>query len=167
MMSPSKHSGFTLVELLIVIVLIGLTSSVVLPNMWKQFEQVKRYSEKQQLTSLLHYAKQYAVYSGKRLEIKVAENSIEVREVKISAQQNIPQNTEMAPKAFDEFINTPKQDSENEQDVEGVKPLKLISFAYIGFEKEATVEVSSKTYFLDKSITFVHMNSQQRETIQF
>ncbi|CAM4122379.1 prepilin-type N-terminal cleavage/methylation domain-containing protein [Pseudoalteromonas byunsanensis] len=164
-MSPFKQSGFTLVELLIVIVLMGLTSSVVLPNMWKQFEQVKRYSEKQQLTSLLHYAKQYAVYSGKKLEIKVADNSVEVREVKQAGKQNILQNSKNMLDIVDVFTDTAEQDTE--QDVEDTKPLKLISFSYIGFEKEAIVEVSSKTYFLDKNITFVNINSQQRETIQF
>ncbi len=160
-----KQSGFTLVELLIVIVLMGLTSSVVLPNMWKQFEQVKRYSEKQQLTSLLRYAKQYAVYSGKKLEIKVADNSVEVREAKEPAKQDISKSSESVSNVVNMLTKTPEQESEGE--VKEDKPLKLVSFSYIGFEEEATFEVSSKTYFLDKQVTFVNINSQQRETIQF
>ncbi|MCF2862037.1 hypothetical protein CWC05_13790 [Pseudoalteromonas ruthenica] len=78
MMYRSSPRGFTLIELLIVLALIAAASSVVLPDMWRQLEQVRYHSERNQVTSLLAFAKEYVVYSGQPLDVEVNENSIVV-----------------------------------------------------------------------------------------
>lgn len=69
MMSRSSLSGFTLVEMLIVIVLIGLTSSIVLPAMHQQVDKVRGKSEILKLKRIIHFAKYHAHFSGKSLSL--------------------------------------------------------------------------------------------------
>ncbi|RXE84537.1 MULTISPECIES: prepilin-type N-terminal cleavage/methylation domain-containing protein [Pseudoalteromonas] len=147
MMSLSKQKGFTLVELLIVLVLVGLTSSVVLPNMWGQLEQVKRYSEKQQLKSLLEYAKQYSIYRGRDLEVRIEGFNIEVWE---AGRVQIPQ---------------PEVEYESSEKA-NISALKSITFSQLSFERE-TVQLSSSNYLVAKKLSFTYKDTEKSETIEF
>ncbi|MCG7538939.1 prepilin-type N-terminal cleavage/methylation domain-containing protein [Pseudoalteromonas sp. OF7H-1] len=147
MMSLSKQEGFTLIELLIVLVLVGLTSSVVLPNMWEQLEQVKRYSEKQQLKSLLEYAKQYSIYRGRDLEVRLEGFNIEVWE---AGEAQIPQ---------------PKVEYESSEKAK-LSALKSITFSQLSFERE-TVQLSSSNYLVAKELSFTYKDTEKSETIEF
>ena len=146
-MFPSKAQGFTLVELLIVLVLIGLTSSVVLPNMWQQLEQVQRYSEKKQLLSLLQYARQYTLYTGKALTLVSQGQELKVWHAKDYTEQE------------SETI----LDSQSDPNT----PIKVVQFSYLAFAEKQTLTFSSKQFFQPNTLAFQYLSSQQNETIDW
>lgn len=165
MMSHSKLYGFTLIELLIVMVLIGLASSFVLPNMWQQFDQAKLHSEKKQLTATLEYAKQYSVYKGAHLQVKIGSEFIQVREV-------LKQTTDTA--LSDSRVLTASQSStpeslplsSHEDNMEpGYKTLKEIQFKLLKL-KPKLIEISAKTYFKSVSVSIISQGQYDDEVIE-
>ncbi len=72
------NKGFTLVELLIVLVLIGLSSSIVLPSMWQQFDQVKYRSEIAKVKSMVKYCRHFSFYQNQALIVNFNENKLNV-----------------------------------------------------------------------------------------
>lgn len=70
------NKGFTLVELLIVLVLIGLSSAIVLPSMWQQFDQIKFRSEVAKVKSLVSYSRHYSYFQGQPLTVQFKENQL-------------------------------------------------------------------------------------------
>lgn len=153
-MYPSKSAGFTLVELLIVMVLIGLASSFVLPNMWQQFEQTKRYGERKQLIEAVKFAKQYSVYKGVELKISLSNNSLEIKNLSINKSQNLNQAAEIEQNE----PNNPKNTAED-------TVLKKVTFETLTFENSSFI-VSAKTYFKKLAIKATFNNKNENEIIE-
>ncbi|WP_286259838.1 type II secretion system protein [Pseudoalteromonas apostichopi] len=153
-MSLSKGAGFTLVELLIVMVLIGLASSFVLPNMWQQLEQTKRYGERKQLIEAVKFAKQYSVYKGVELKIVISNNSLEI--------SDISQNENQVPIEAAELEQTEKNKPKNtKEDI----VLKKINFETLSLES-STYIISAKTYFKKLAIKATFNNKNENEIIE-
>ncbi|NHH89254.1 prepilin-type N-terminal cleavage/methylation domain-containing protein [Pseudoalteromonas sp. MB47] len=150
----SKSAGFTLVELLIVMVLIGLASSFVLPNMWQQLEQTKRYGERKQLIEAVKFAKQYSVYKGVELKINLSNNSLEITDLSINKSQNVKQAAELVQNE----PNNPKNTAEN-------TVLKKVTFETMTFENSSFI-VSAKTYFKKLAIKATFDNKNENEIIE-
>lgn len=153
-MYPSKSAGFTLVELLIVMVLIGLASSFVLPNMWQQLEQTKRYGERKQLIEAVKFAKQYSVYKGVELKIVTSNNSLEINDISQNENQASREATELGQTEENKSKNT-KEDT----------VLKKITFETISLES-STYVVSAKTYFKKLAIKATFDNKNENEIIE-
>ncbi|QBG35304.1 prepilin-type N-terminal cleavage/methylation domain-containing protein [Litorilituus sediminis] len=73
-----SSKGFTLVELLIVLVLIGLSSAIVLPSMWQQFDQVRYRSEIAKVKSMVNYCRHFSFYQSQALIVSFHENQLNV-----------------------------------------------------------------------------------------
>jgi len=153
-MYPSKSAGFTLVELLIVMVLIGLASSFVLPNMWQQLEQTKRYGERKQLIEAVKFAKQYSVYKGVELKIVTSNNSLEIND--------ISQNENQASREATELGQTEENKSKNTKED---KVLKKITFETLSLES-STYTISAKTYFKKLAFKVTFNNKNENEIIE-
>ncbi|WP_217875134.1 prepilin-type N-terminal cleavage/methylation domain-containing protein [Pseudoalteromonas shioyasakiensis] len=154
MMYRSKSVGFTLVELLIVMVLIGLASSFVLPNMWQQLEQTKRYGERKQLIEAVKFAKQYSVYKGVTLKINLSNNSLEITDLSINKSQNVNQAAELEQNE----LNNPKNTAED-------TVLKKVTFETLTFENSSFI-VSAKTYFKKLAIKATFNNKNENEIFE-
>ncbi|WP_462177909.1 type II secretion system protein [Pseudoalteromonas gelatinilytica] len=150
MMYPSKSVGFTLVELLIVMVLIGLASSFVLPNMWQQLEQTKRYGERKQLIEAVKFAKQYSVYKGVELRIVANNNLLEITNVAKTESLSSSQAVELEK----------AEENESKNNV-----LKKITFQTLSLES-STYVVSAKTYFKKLAIKATFDNKNENEIIE-
>ncbi|GAA0815184.1 hypothetical protein GCM10009111_13120 [Colwellia asteriadis] len=70
-----------MIELLIVLVLIGLSSSIVMPAMWQQLEQTQYRAEIAKLKSLSSYCRHYAYFKGATLEVTVENNLFTVSDL--------------------------------------------------------------------------------------
>lgn len=64
-----KKTGFTLIELMIVLVILGLVSALVLPNFMKKNASKQRAQCIEQLNGLLHFAWQQSVTQAKPYQI--------------------------------------------------------------------------------------------------
>ena len=62
--SSNSNSGFTLVELMVVIVIVGILSAIALPNFLKQTDKAKATEAKQSITSTLKQAQAQFVEDG-------------------------------------------------------------------------------------------------------
>ena len=62
--SSNSNSGFTLVELMVVIVIVGILSAIALPNFLKQTDKAKATEAKQNITSTLKQAQAQFVEDG-------------------------------------------------------------------------------------------------------
>ncbi|MBE0349615.1 prepilin-type N-terminal cleavage/methylation domain-containing protein [Pseudoalteromonas lipolytica] len=142
MMFHSKQAGFTLIELLIVLVLIGLASAFVLPDMWKQFDQTKYYSEKNQLAESIKFAKYYSVYKGETLELRFYENHLEI----------VKQNSV-------------KADPETQENTEQVETLKRVDFSSLKFEDQKVL-VNVSTYFDVITVKFKGKDKAEHEVLE-
>ena len=60
----NSNSGFTLVELMVVIVIVGVLSAVALPNFLKQTDKAKATEAKQNITSTLKQAQAQFIEDG-------------------------------------------------------------------------------------------------------
>jgi len=69
-MKRSFHSGFTLLELMIVIILIGVVTAVVLPEMRGTYEDMLLRSTSRKILDLSALASSRAVTTGKEQQIK-------------------------------------------------------------------------------------------------
>lgn len=69
-----KNRGFTLIEILIVIFIIGLASGVIAPSLFNQYEKMKFNQDIMQLKSLLRHTSQKAYYHGEVISIRLDEN---------------------------------------------------------------------------------------------
>ncbi|GKW54117.1 hypothetical protein NCCP2140_31700 [Pseudoalteromonas sp. NCCP-2140] len=153
-MYRSKSAGFTLVELLIVMVLIGLASSFVLPNMWQQLEQTKRYGERKQLIEAVKFAKQYSVYKGVELRIVANDKLLEIK--------NVTKTENLSSSQASELEKTEGNKSEN---ITADTVLKKITFETISLES-STYVVSAKTYFKKLAIKATFDNKNENEIIE-
>ena len=66
MLRFKSHAGFTLLELLVVIVLMALSVSLVGPSLYQQIEKSKQQAALGDLDKQLHYVSQRAYYAKKR-----------------------------------------------------------------------------------------------------
>ncbi|CAM2779636.1 hypothetical protein PAT01_31310 [Pseudoalteromonas atlantica] len=161
-MSHSKYKGFTLIELLIVLVLIGLATSFVLPNMWKQFDQAKLYSEKKQLYSIITFAKEYSVYKGGSLKLVLNENTLRVYE------QKIPQSDAGMNEIKDETKNLDDEQNlqDENKDAENLERLiKKIEFNKLTLQDKSFI-FDAQSYFNKVVITIGINGTQKREKIE-
>ena len=62
--SSNSNSGFTLVELMVVIVIVGILSAIALPNFLRQTDKAKATEAKQSITSTLKQAQAQFVEDG-------------------------------------------------------------------------------------------------------
>lgn len=161
-MSHSKYKGFTLIELLIVLVLIGLATSFVLPNMWKQFDQAKLYSEKKQLSSIITFAKEYSVYKGGSLKLVLNEDTLRVYE------QKIPQSDVEVSEIAD-GMNNPDDEQNLQDEKESAESLerliKIIEFNTLTLQEESFI-FDAHSYFKKVVITIGINGTQKREKIE-
>lgn len=151
----SKSEGFTLVELLIVMVLIGLASSFVLPNMWQQLEQTKRYGERKQLIEAVKFAKHYSVYKGVELKIVANNNSLEITSISKNETESSSQAAELVGQG----------EEKKSRKVTDNTVLKKITFKTLSLES-STYIVSAKTYFKKLAIKATFNNKNENEIIE-
>jgi general secretion pathway protein G len=66
MPSPTRHSrrGFTLAEMMVVIVIIGLLGTLVVPNVIKRFAQATRTTAKADISAMMSALDEYAINNG-------------------------------------------------------------------------------------------------------
>ncbi|KPZ52510.1 hypothetical protein AN391_03653 [Pseudoalteromonas sp. P1-13-1a] len=161
-MSHSKYKGFTLIELLIVLVLIGLATSFVLPNMWKQFDQAKLYSEKKQLSSIITFAKEYSVYKGGSLKLVFNENTLRVYE------QKIPQSDVEMDEIKGETNNLDDEQNLQDEKQSAESPerlIKKIEFNTLTLQDKSFI-FDAQSYFNKVVITIGINGTQKREKIE-
>ena len=161
-MSHSKYKGFTLIELLIVLVLIGLATSFVLPNMWKQFDQAKLYSEKKQLYSIITFAKEYSVYKGGSLKLVLNENTLRVYE------QKIPQSDVEMDEIKGETNNLDDEQNLQDEKQSAESPerlIKKIEFNILTLQDKSFI-FDAQSYFKKVVITIGINGTQKREKIE-
>lgn len=70
--------GFTLVEILIVFSLLGLTMALVAPIGIEQVEKIGRKSDEKKLDSLINAVYKYAFWTNKTQLIRLSKNKVEV-----------------------------------------------------------------------------------------
>lgn len=162
MMSRSSAKGFTLIELLIVLVLIGLATSFVLPNMWKQFDQAKLYSEKKQLNSIITFAKEYSVYKGGSLKLVFKDNSLAIYE-----QKNSEPNLDINEVDDDVFAQTNEQEQKSDEDKpESVERLvKKIEFNTLSVQENSYI-LDAQSYFKKLTLTVTINKTGKSEKIE-
>lgn len=68
---PRQQRGFTLVELMIVIVLLGIVSSIAMPNFVQFIQNNQVQAQTDELASFIQYARSQAVAKRASYEIKV------------------------------------------------------------------------------------------------
>lgn len=71
---PRQQRGFTLVELMIVIVLLGIVSSIAMPNFVQFIQNNQVQAQTDELASFIQYARSQAVAGRASYEIKVVSN---------------------------------------------------------------------------------------------
>ncbi|MCX2766922.1 MULTISPECIES: pilus assembly FimT family protein [unclassified Pseudoalteromonas] len=146
-MSLSNKKGFTLVELLIVLALVGLASSIVLPNLWGQLDKIRYLAEKRQVTALLEYARLYAFYNNQRLLISSQETSLTITLPKLETSE-VSSGEDDKPSSLEDDIDSEVPSSQsvrivkqvhfkhvklNEKDFE-ISPLSYIAFSHSSLE---------------------------------
>lgn len=60
----NNRRGFTLAEMMVVIVIIGLLGTLVVPNVLKRFSQASRTTAKADITSMMSALDEYAINNG-------------------------------------------------------------------------------------------------------
>ncbi|MEG3756682.1 prepilin-type N-terminal cleavage/methylation domain-containing protein [Pseudoalteromonas carrageenovora] len=162
MMFRFSAKGFTLIELLIVLVLIGLATSFVLPNMWKQFDQAKLYSEKKQLNAIITFAKEYSVYKGGSLKLVFKDNSLAIYE------QNTPKiDLNINEVDDDVFAKTNEQELKSDEDKpESVERLvKKIEFNTLTVQENSYI-LDAQSYFKKLTLTVTVNKTGKSEKIE-
>lgn len=77
--SFDQNNGFTLIELMIVIAVIGILAVVTVPKYHTVKEQYQLESAAQTVISELNYARQYAMDSRKNVDVVLTEAEVQVR----------------------------------------------------------------------------------------
>jgi type II secretion system protein H len=67
-----KRAGFTLMEIMIVVVIIMLLMSIAIPRMGGTFTSSQLKASARDVTGLLRYARDYAVVTGRQCEMRLA-----------------------------------------------------------------------------------------------
>ena len=62
--SPRARRGFTLAEMMVVIVIIGLLATLVVPNVLERFATASKQKAKTDITSILNALNEYAIRNG-------------------------------------------------------------------------------------------------------
>lgn len=79
--------GFTLIEVLMVFVLIGLTVSVVIPNIGNTYDKIKFKNETKKVHELIQKAKFHAFYYQKNILISEREGNLSIEGFDITLKE--------------------------------------------------------------------------------
>jgi len=79
--------GFTLLEILMVFVLIGLSISIVIPNIGNTYDKIKFRSETKKVYELIQKIKFHAFYYQKNISISEEENHLLIEGFDISTEE--------------------------------------------------------------------------------
>lgn len=71
-----KRNGFSLIELIVVIVIMALATAVVAPSLLKQYDSMKKNQELLQLDAYFNFSSQKAFYSKDSIRIEMADNQL-------------------------------------------------------------------------------------------
>ncbi len=82
-----NKKGFTLIEVLMVFVLIGLTISIVVPNIGKTYDKIKFRSETKKVHELVQKIKFHAFYYQKNISISEEGNRLLIEGFDISTEE--------------------------------------------------------------------------------
>lgn len=74
-MSPRHHTGFTLIELMVVVTIIGILSGLIVMNMVTSDPQKDIYREAQRLKAVIEMAQDEALFGRQDIGIVITENS--------------------------------------------------------------------------------------------
>ena len=73
MLLIGKEQGFTLVEILLAVILIGLVVGIILPNFNQLLESVEQKSAQRQVVNLLQKLKSKAITAGQKQRVSIKE----------------------------------------------------------------------------------------------
>jgi len=65
----SKDKGFTLIEIILVMVLLGIVAGLSFPNLSQRFYQIQLHQQSDQLAAMMRYAQSRAIIDGKNCRI--------------------------------------------------------------------------------------------------
>jgi len=82
-----SKKGFTLIEVLMVFVLIGLGISIVIPNIGKAYDKIKFRRETKKVHELVQKIKFHAFYYQKNISISEEENRLLIEGLDISTEE--------------------------------------------------------------------------------
>lgn len=80
MMRLSGQKGFSLLELLTVMIIVGISSSLVAPNMFASYEKIKSYAEEKKLAALITSVRYRAFFRQVPQVVHCAENVLSLNE---------------------------------------------------------------------------------------
>ena len=81
------RKGLTLIEILIVMVLIGLSVSVVIPNIGRAYDKIKFRGEAKKVLELARKVKFHAYFYQKNVVLSTSERRLVVREMSLSGEE--------------------------------------------------------------------------------
>jgi len=81
--------GLTLIEILIVMVLIGLTVSIVIPNIGRSYDKIKFRTETKKVYELIQKAKFHAFYYQKTIAVSAADRQLIIQGLALP-EEDIP-----------------------------------------------------------------------------
>lgn len=79
--------GFTLIEILIVMVLVGLSISIVIPNIGRSYDNIKFRSEAKKFQELMQKAKFHAFYYQKTVVVSEQNHQLAVQGLTLSEDE--------------------------------------------------------------------------------
>lgn len=126
-----NNKGFSLVEIIVVLVLIGLSVSLVTPSLSRILKTTKLKGASQKISGILRYCRSEAVHKGQVYQIFF---DSELREVRVQRMESSERKEESEKKEEKTFKRTyPLPSGINMKDVKLASPLYPSDFPTIEF----------------------------------